>query len=33
MAQAPLGLSAAHQALAAIVLAIAVTLAWRTQRV
>ena len=33
MTQAPLGLSAAHQALAAIVLGIAVTLAWRTQRV
>jgi len=33
MTQAPLALSAAHQALAAVVLAIAVTLAWRTQRV
>ena len=33
MNQAPLALSAAHQALAAIVLAVSVTLAWRTQRV
>jgi heme a synthase len=32
MARAPLHLSAAHQALAAIVLALAVVLAWRTQR-
>jgi cytochrome c oxidase assembly protein subunit 15 len=33
MARAPLHLSAAHQALAAIVLGLAVALAWRTQRV
>jgi cytochrome c oxidase assembly protein subunit 15 len=33
MHQAPLALSAAHQALAAIVLLVAVVLAWRTQRV
>ena len=32
MLRAPLALSAAHQALAAIVLAVAVALAWRTQR-
>jgi heme a synthase len=32
MSRAPLSLSAAHQALAAIVLAVAVALAWRTQR-
>jgi cytochrome c oxidase assembly protein subunit 15 len=32
MMRAPLGLSAAHQALAAIVLGVAVTLAWRTRR-
>lgn len=32
MAHAPLGLSAVHQAGAAVVLAVAVTLAWRTQR-
>ena len=33
MNQAPLALSGAHQALAAVVLAVAVTLAWRTQRI
>ncbi|HEX4179782.1 MAG TPA: COX15/CtaA family protein [Caulobacteraceae bacterium] len=32
ISRAPLSLSAAHQALAAIVLAVAVSLAWRTQR-
>jgi cytochrome c oxidase assembly protein subunit 15 len=33
MNHAPLAMAAAHQAMAAIVLAFAVTLAWRTRRV